>query len=289
MTTAVRQAPHHDKLTCYVNYGCRLPECVERYNTNERDRRRQKKTGDYQRYADAAPVRDHVQQLIAAGASPRGIAISADVSDKVVRDLLLTRPDGTRTPLKHRVLTANADKVLAVTADDVVPHYVLALGTIRRLQALVADAWPMNRIAQEAGLFPSYVSQLLWRASAYDGLKVRGTTALAVARAHDNLRGRKATRNGIARKAATTARGIGKSRSWPPTRYWDQHPGAIDDPHFIPEYGKLRAQIIAEEAHWLMTAGRLDRDQAAARLGVSLFSVDRALREHPQTEQELAA
>lgn len=289
MTTAVREAPHHRNTTCYTNYTCRRPDCVERYNANERNRRRQKKQGDYQRYTDAGPVRAHVQQLIAAGASPRGIATCAQVSDKVVRDLLPTRPDGTRTPLKHRVLTVNASKVLAVTADDVVPHYTLALGTIRRLQALVADAWPMNYAAEQAGLYPSYVSQLLWRASAYDGLKVRGTTALAVARAYDGLRSRKPTRNGITRKAATTARSIGKSRSWPPTKYWDQHPGAIDDPHFIPEYGKLRAQIIAEEAHWLMTAGRLDREQAAARLGVSLFSVDRALREHPQIEQELAA
>ncbi|WP_432130559.1 hypothetical protein [Streptomyces tendae] len=289
MTTAIRQAPHHRTLTCYTNYGCRLPDCVERYRANERKRRQEKNRGLYQRYADAAPVRTHVLQLVAAGASTRGIARRASVSDRVVRELLPTRPDGTRTPLKYRVLAVNADKLLALTAADVIPHYTPAIGTIRRIQANVADGWPMNRVAEEVGLFPSYVSNLLWRAETLNDLQVRGTTALNVARGYDTLRGRRPLRSGISRKAHATAKRIGASRQWPTTRYWDQFPGAIDDPDFEPLYGVTKREIVAQDAHWVMTTNGLDRASAAARLGVSKAYIDHAFRDHPQYAVEVAA
>lgn len=284
MTTATRPAPHHNNLTCYVNYNCRLPDCAERYRTNERTRRQEKKLGTYQRYTDAGPVRAHIQQFIAAGASPRGIAIRANVSDKVVRDLLPTRPDGTRAPLKHRMIKENAHKLFAITPDDVIPHYVPALGTIRRIQAQVADGWPMTLIANQAGLFPSYVSGLLQRDAACDDLKVRGTTALAVARAHDELRTQKPGRRGATRKATRTARRIGKTRNWPPTAYWDGLPGAIDDPDFTPDYGLSRAEILATEAHWLIHTGGLKPTEVATRLGKDPSYITRVLADHPMAD-----
>lgn len=289
MTRRAGEAPHHRNLTCYVNYECRRPDCVDRYNAHERDRRRQKRQGTYARYTDAAPIRAHVHQLLAAGASARNIADRADVADKTVRDLLPTRADGTRTPLKHRMLTTNAHKILAIRPEDVIPRYVSAVGTLRRAQAAITDGWPMTHLAEQAGMHPSYISNLLLRADTIDDLKVYGTAAHAIARVYDDLRGKKPERHGISRKGAAAARRYGKTRNWPPTSYWDQFPGAIDDPHFIPEYGKLRAQIIAEEAAWLMTIGRLNRDQAAARLGIARFTIDRALREHPQDGLEVAA
>lgn len=291
MTTddGIREAPHHNNLTCYTNYHCRLPECAERYRANERNRRRAKKQGLYQRYTDAAPVRTHVQQLIAAGASPRGVAIRATVSDKVVRDLLPARPDGTRAPLKRRLLVDNANRLLALTADDVIPHYVPVLGTKRRLQAMVADGWPMTHVAQETELYPSYVSQLLWRASTCDDLKVLGTTALAVARGYDRLRGKKPSRHGVSRKAVSVARDMGKDRAWPTTAYWDGFPGAIDDPHFESMYGVTRRLIVAQDANWVIRTSGLDRYAAADRLGVSRAYIDHAFRDHPEYAVEVAA
>lgn len=278
MTTAIRrEPPNHNKLTCYINYGCRLPACVERYRANGRDRRRAQKEGSYQRLTDAGPVLAHVQQLIATGASPRAIALRANVNDRVVRDLLPGRPDGTRAPRRYRVLAANANKVLAVTADDVVPHYVPALGSIRRLQALVADGMPMIHIAPHVDLFPSYVSNLLWRAADLDDLKVRGTTYLAISRGYEQLRGKNPLRYGATPKSKAIARRIGASRNWPTTRYWARFPDAIDDPHFTPEYKVTKADVLAEEARWLISVAGLSRTQVAERLRKDRTYIDRVL------------
>ncbi|MEU5595706.1 hypothetical protein [Streptomyces sp. NPDC020298] len=287
--TVLREPPNHDTTTCYTKYGCRRPECTDRYNANERERARLHRAGEYRHLTDAAPVRAHVQQLIAAGASPRGIALRAQTSLRVVSDLLPPRSSGRRTPVRHRLLTSNAEKLLAVSAGDVIPQYVPALGTSRRLRALVADAWPMTEIAGWVDLYPGYISALIGRASLYDDAQVMGATALKVARGYDTLRVKRPSRYGISRRSASYVRNLAKRRNWPPTRYWDQFPGAIDDPHFIPEYGKARITVIAEEAHWLMTAGRLDRGLVAERLGVDRTYVDKALHQHPEYAPEVAA
>ncbi|MFI8535430.1 hypothetical protein ACIGMX_34935 [Streptomyces aquilus] len=287
--TARREPPNHDTTTCFTKYRCRRPECVARYNANEQRRRKLRKTGAYDRFTDAEPIRVHVQQLVAAGAAPRAIAVRAQVAIRVVFDLLPLSSTGARKPLRHRLLTVNAEKLLAVTADDVVPQYVPALGTVRRLQALVADGWPMLVVAPFVGLSQSYVSALLHRDRACDDLRVRGTTALSVARGYDHLRGKRPTRHGASRRTVTIARGIGKSRGWTPTRYWDQFPGAIDDPYFISEYAKPRLQVVAEDGYWLMTTAALDRADAAERLGVDRSYLDRAFAAHPAAGAEAAA
>ncbi|EGE40840.1 hypothetical protein GTY83_07275 [Streptomyces sp. SID4928] len=278
MTTAIRrEAPNHNTLTCYTRYKCRLPECVERYRANERDRRRQHRRGEYRRLIDADPVREHVQQLLATGASPRAIAARADVADRVVRDLLPARQAGARTPHKYRVLADNAAKLLAVTPDDVVPHYVPALGSVRRLQALVADGMPMIHIAPHVDLYPSYISGLLWRADELDNHQVFGTTALAITRGYNHLSGKNPLRHGATRKSKALARRIGASRNWPTSKYWARFPDAIDDPHFTPEYKVTQAEILAEETRWLIETAGLTRTEAAERLGKHRSYIDRVL------------
>ncbi|MFF0777045.1 hypothetical protein [Streptomyces sp. NPDC003720] len=290
MTTAAKPLPpHHNTLTCYINYDCRLPECVERYNANERDRRKKKRQGTYERYTDASVVRTHVQQLLAAGASPRGIADRAGVADRTVRDLLPTRADGSRAPLKYRVLTTNAEKLLALTPEDVIPQFLPGTGTIRRLQANVADGWPMIHLAQQVGVYPTYISSLIMRANTLENLQVRGTTALAVARAYDELRGKQPRQHGASNRGVRYARQIGKDRRWPPTSYWDERPGSIDDPDFEPMYGVTRREIVAQDAGELMRISGLDKLAAAERLGVSKSYIEHAFRDHPQYAVAVAA
>ncbi|CAM5262994.1 hypothetical protein [Streptomyces badius] len=278
MTTATRrEAPNHNTLTCYTRYKCRLPDCVERYRANERTRRRQQRRGEYQRLTDAAPVREHVRHLLATGASPRAIAIRADVAGRVVRDLLPASQAGSRTPRKYRVLADNAAKILAVTPDDVVPHYVPALGSVRRLQALVADGMPMIHIAPHVDLYPSYISSLLWRADELDNHQVFGTTALAITRGYNHLSGKNPLRYGATRKSKALARRIGASRNWPTSKYWARFPDAIDDPHFTPEYKVTKAEILAEETRWLIETAGLTRTEAAERLRKDRSYIDRVL------------
>lgn len=288
MTETLREAPNHDTTTCFTKYKCRRPACVERYNANERERNRLKKQGTYQRFADAAPVREHVLQLIAAGATPHGIARQSGASDTTVRGLLPRQSSRRHAPLRHRILAENAAMLLALTPDDVIPRFTPALGTVRRIQALVANGWPMIRLGAHVGLYPTYVGDLVDRAARGE-TRVRGTTALAVACGYDMVRDWKPTRHGINKAAAAYARDFARGRDWPPTRYWDQFPGALDDPHFLPEYGKPRLRVVAEEASWLMTVGRLDRALAAERLGVDRSYLDRALAAHPMPGMGVAA
>lgn len=289
MTTAVRQPPNHDTLTCYIRYQCRRPKCVDRYNRNNQQRLRQHAQGTYDRLVDAAPVREHVKALVAAGGSARGISAVAGVNEKVVRDLLPPTKGGRRRPAKHRVLGDNARKVLAVRVEDVVPPSVNATGTVRRIQALIAVGWPMTRLAEPLGMSDNHVWDLLRRYGTNPELQVLGSTAHRVAAAYNTIRSQDPTRSGVALGRAAQAKRRAAARRWPTPKYWDQYPDAIDDPTFTPEYKKLRAQIIAEEAAWLMTIGNLDRDQAAARLGIARFTIDRALREHPQDALQQAA
>jgi len=280
VTEALREAPNHDTTTCVTKYKCRRQACVERYNANERERKRLKKQGNYQRFTDAAPVREHVLQLIAAGATPYGIARQSGASDTTVRGLLPRRSPRRHAPLRHRILAENAAMLLALTPESVIPRFTPALGTARRIQALVANGWPMITLGEHFGLYPKYIGELISRATRGE-TRVKGTTALTVARAYDILRGRKPTSRGVTKSAAGYARDFARDRDWPPTRYWDQFPGAIDDPHFVPEYGRTRLEILAEDGRWAL-AGGSDRDLVAERLGVDRSYLDRALAAHTQ-------
>ncbi len=271
--TAVREAPHHDNSICVKWYDCHLPDCRDRYNA----RRRAMRSGIIQprQLVDAAPVRQHILDLQEAGIGPTRVARYAGLPHTTISNFLRAQPSRGRGR-KQQTTPETAAKILAVRA-------VTTTGTIRRIQALIAIGWPARRIAAHAGVSTRWLSELR------DTTVVNIITSDKIAAAYQELRHLKPETNGVHTGHANRARQRAADNRWPTPKYWDQHADDLDDPHFIPEYRKLRAQILAEEAHWLMTAGGLDRDQAAARLGIARFTIDRALREHPQDEQELAA
>lgn len=278
-TAAMREAPNHDSLTCYTDYQCRRPECVERkrqWQVNYRAKQRQGQSV----LIDARPVREHIETLQAAGLSPHRIALAAGLGDWTVRSFL---PNACR-PRKHQTSPDIAAKILAVTADTT-PGYTDSTGTRRRIQALTANGWPARALGAPLGLHPTYVRVLLGGT----GGSVYTATAEKTSRAYEKIKRRRPERHGVAETAAAAARALGVENRWPTPRYWDRHPGGIDDPHFTPEYGKTRLEILAEDARWLMVASRLDRDLAAERLGVDRSYLDRALAAHPQVGLEAAS
>ncbi|MFJ9037915.1 hypothetical protein ACIRF8_15145 [Streptomyces sp. NPDC102406] len=289
MTTAVREAPHHNTLTCYTSYHCRLPECIERYNTNNQARLHANRTGGPRRLTDAQPVRNHVQMLMKAGATGHGIATQAGVSEKVVRQLLPHTKDGRRQPLKRSVLTSNAEKILAVAVEDVAPPSVDATGTVRRIQALVANGWPMIHLAGPLGLSSNYVWELLKRARTEDNLQVASSTARRVTERYEVLSRTRPSRHGIPKRSSTIARRHAAERRWAKPAYWDEYADAIDDPHFQPMYGITRRLVIAEDASFIMRTTGLDRGATAERLGVSRDYIDHAFRDFPEYATEVAA
>jgi hypothetical protein len=282
VTTAVREAPHHRNLTCYTDYRCRRPECVERRNAWQRDLRRKQREGQ-PALIDAKPVREHIQTLQAAGTSVYRIALMAGVNDWTVRAFLPSSSG--RRARKHSTTPEIARKILAVTTEAASSGYMDGTGTRRRIQALVAAGWPLRSMAEHLDLHPTYVGDLLRRGDR----PVFTATAEKIARAYDQLKKQRPARRGVDPRAIKRARERAAENRWPTPKYWDEHRDDIDDPHFQPLYGVTRREIVAQDANELMRFSGLDRATAAHRLGVSKAYIDHAFRDHPQYAIGVAA
>lgn len=271
--------PNHDTLTCYCNYDCRLPECVDRYRTWNNARRKAHRRGDWQSHVDAEPVREHLQLLAKHGISLFRAAQAAGIGHTSLHPLFQQTHAG-RRGRQHTVTTDIAAKVLALDPEALKAAYSDPTGTVRRIQALVAIGWPMYYLAEDLGVSPAYVSALIQRSA--KGRPIRTSTADSVAAAYERLKGRRLSRAGVSTHSANRARRYAAANQWPPPKYWDDPDHPIDDPDFEPLYGVSAAEILAQEAHWLMTAGGLSLDLAAERLGKSRSYVEKSLKDHPQ-------
>jgi hypothetical protein len=278
VTTAIREAPHHRNLTCYTDFSCRRPECVQRYNDWDRDRIARQANGTWDNLVDATPVREHLLALEAAGVLPNRIAKATGIPLQSIRDFTSPRTRGRR----YRTSPETAAKILAVTAVDVTPLYVNPTGTHRRIQALVAAGWPMISIDRRLGYKRERMRKILAETI------ILGSTEQLIAATYEDLSRRKPERNGVPKHAARQARERAKANRWPPPKYWADRMDAIDDPHFAPEYGMTRGEILAADARELFRYG-VTVTQAAERLGVTRNHLQQELLRHPQTETELAA
>lgn len=276
MTTAVRTPPNHDTLTCYSDYQCRLPACVARARAYEKRRRDAKAAGTWQPFIDAKPVREHLLALHAVGVTVHRVAALTGLSDNVVRGFTQATRAGQRiNGRRSRTTPEVAQKILAIDPAEAAPAKVLAIGSLRRLQALAALGWPAQEVSRRTGISGQTVYNIGRQPF------ILASTAARVAAAYEQLRGKRPSRHTVSAQQISTARNRAASHRWPPPKYWDEV-GAIDDPDFEPQYGISAAEVIAQEAHWLMTAGGLSMDQAADRLGKSRSYIDKSLRDYPQ-------
>lgn len=282
MTTATRQPPHHDTLTCYCDYHCRLPECVARYRDYERARGRAITAGTWQPLLDAEPVRQHLLKLRAAGITIHRVATITGLQYRQVRTFI-QHDYGNAAPRRRRVTREVAAKILAVNAADHTPGNVDCTGSRRRVQALMAIGWPLIYIAERAGIHPSNRSVILSRPT------IRATTAQKIAAAYDELRHEKPARHGVRPTSIKRAKQQASANKWAPPSYWDERMDVIDDPDFEPMYGVTRRLIIAQDANWIMTTVGLNKADTAKRLGVDKSYLDHAFRDHPEYAVEVAA
>lgn len=266
--TSRREAPHHNTLTCYTSYGCRLAPCVERRQRWADERKMAIRNGTWQPYVDAAPVRHHIRALLAAGLTQDRIAALAGLPHQSVADFT----GGIRgRGIRHHTAPEKAARILAIDPRIASNVRVDATGTHRRIQALVAIGWPLTYISVRSGLHSTRVDQILRSDT------IRIETRQRIADGYDAIRGLKPERNGVPEHKAKLARQRAKAKHWPPPKYWDRFPDAIDDEHFTPEYGMTKADLLAEEADFLVTVAGLTRTQAAQRLGKDKTYVDRVL------------
>lgn len=272
--TTDRQPPNHNSRNCVKWYACQLPECRDHYNA----RRRAIRAGLTQprQLVDAEPVRQHILDLQQhAGLSPTRIARLAGVSHTTICSFLHALPSSGRGR-RRETSPETAAKILAVRP-------LTTIGALRRIQALIAIGWPARKIAANAGV------SARWLIEVRPTTVINIVTAEKIAAAYQQLRHLTPEKNDVWPGHAKRARNRAAANRWPTPTYWDQHPDAIDDPHFEPLYGITRREIVAQDAHWLIQSGGLDRAAAAERLGVSKSYIEHALAAHPHTEQELAA
>lgn len=283
MTTAVRQPPHHRNLTCYTDYKCRLPECVERFNTWQHTRLRAVADGTWQPFIDATPLRQHLLKLYAAGLTPHRVSVLTGIDWNTVRLYTQAAPRQGRGMIRQTT-PETAAKILAIQPEPTLPGRVDPTGTRRRIQALSAIGWPLRELGPHIGIKPDNVRRILKR-----GQSVYGTTAHAVSDTYNQLRNDHPSKHGVSSIGIARALRNASQHRWAPPKYWDQYPGAIDDPHFEPMYRLTRREIIAQDAHELIRFSGLSRQSAADRLGVSKAYIDHAFRDHPQYAVEAAA
>jgi AcrR family transcriptional regulator len=211
-------------------------------------RARQIAYGRWEPWADAGTVRSHVRRLRATGVSYEAIAAAAGVSPMTVHRALhgkqRTGHQGSAGRLPSaRVSAMAAQRLLAITPAMVAQVAARrgAVGTRRRLQALIAVGHPLPTLAHRLGIAPRAVTRI-----------VHGTTATvspglhaAVCDLYDQLWDVGASkRTPGERKTAAAARALAASHGWPAPMGLDD--SRIDDSAYRPR------------AHWRPTVGSGD-------------------------------
>lgn len=222
-------------------------------------------------YTEAEPVRLHIKELAAAGLGLRRISQLSGVNRKILQSIVGGRP-GRGTPPSYKIRQDNAERIMAIPIPTSVHHLgvadcqlVPALGTRRRLQALVAFGYPRSHLADRIGMGPSRFLRLF----SEDTTHVLAATARKVVLLFDELSGTPGP--------STRARDEGTRRHWAVPMAWDDD--ALDDPDAIPDPGQESRITFAEWYRELRDLGYQD-DDIAARAGIALASLRRKINRH---------
>ena len=285
MTAATGTRPHGTRARYVLGPGpgtgpgCRCDLCTAANREAERRRERQILYGRWEPYVDAAPARDHLRALAAAGIGWKRAAQLARVSTGSVSKLLYGGP-GDRPPSRRiRPQTAAAILTVSPSAQAVAPGALVdSGGTRRRVQALVTRGWSQARLACQLAVTGSNFATMMRRE------QVTAATARAVGELYDRLWDKPPPEsNQRERIAAARARNYAAERGWAPPLAWDDD--IIDDPAGRPAErwkrparSRGRSADLAEDAEQLLARDGHTCEHAAARLGVAPSTLDAALR-----------
>ena len=256
--------------------GCRCGLCTGANRAAASHRDRMILYGQWQPYVDAAPAREHVRALAAAGIGWKRAAGLAGLSGGAMTRLLYGGPGG--RPATRRIRAETARKILAVRpgAESLGGGALVdATGTRRRLQALVAIGHSQSALARRLGQLPSNFAAAMTRR------QVTAATDRAVRALYDELWDAapdESTHRG--RICASRARNHARERGWP--LGWDEP--EIDDPAAGPAEGWQRSdrtaipsRELAEDAEFVrLPGGCQTRSEVAIRLGVSRDRLEQA-------------
>ena len=224
-----RARHEHGTHACYVLDRCRCLSCSAANADYEANRKRQAAYGRWAPYVDADIARGHVQQLLAQGMGLKRIAVVSGVPHGVLSRLIYgkRRPDGSQ--VKSAQIRPQTEAKLLRTQVDLAPGArVSAVGTVRRLQALVALGYSMNSLAQRLGCEPTNFGGLI-----HGRVATTRATADAVRAIYDELSMTLPDANDrSSRISISRARNHARTHSWLPPLAWDDE--AIDQHNAVP-------------------------------------------------------
>lgn len=210
------------------------------------------------RRVDAAPARDHVQQLLDAGVTYHQIAAATE--GKVFQSQIRNLIEGNAVKEVSWIYPHTEDALFEVTYDKAMARsftFVPAVGVHRRLQALRRAGYNLQMIADRLGITYSAV----YRYMLVD--RVRTTTLDAVTKVYDEMH--------MTTGPDEREMWIAYRRDWPPAMAWDDE--TIDNPNAEPDMSSVVC-IVAKctrsirkmglcDAHFRRVAERnvLDRPQ----------------------------
>lgn len=218
---------HGANATCWGNaaHKCRCDECREAQRIRMLRRRKNIAYGRHQGVLPATTVRDHVNELRAAGWRAWQIGEASGVSEHMVFRVSVHED--------ARLKAGNAERLLAVRVDDERPAErasarQCSIGTRRRLQALAVIGYSFADVARHVDMEPRYMGRIMTAGFVYE------TTRAKVSRAYDDLWdkprvGRDASERYLIRR--TKARAV--AHGWVPPLAWDDD--TIDDPAAVPQ------------------------------------------------------
>jgi DNA-binding NarL/FixJ family response regulator len=207
----------HGTRVAYVKDRCRCTDCTAANAAAGRVVHRAQTFGRWRPFVDAAPVREHIRALRAAGIGVEQIAMLAGISTSHVRELGHHGRDGNSDI--RRVRPETAQRVLRVRIDQAnrAPRsHVVATGTRRRLQALIAVGWPHDELATRLGRSSASLRRSMLSNS------VTAQTAQDVSNLYEQLwKLRLPQSTDDQRAAADAARASAAERGWLPPLAWD--------------------------------------------------------------------
>ena len=230
-----KRADHqHGTYAAYVLDGCKCPPCAKANSEYEKNRIRQKAYGRWTQWVDAEPLRAHLRGLLDAGMGSKRILEVSGLSSGTWTKVMYGT--GGRPPSK-RMSRDLAIRIAAIPFDPAPGRHVPALGTTRRLQALIALGWSGNQLAARLGIgrrnFTCYT----------DGTR-RGVTLQRerdIRALYDTLAMLPPPeRNQRERIAAARSRNRAEANGWAPPLAWDDD--RFDDPTYRPARGGSRSR-----------------------------------------------
>lgn len=230
---AARTLPEHGERRCYLR-GCRRPECLQaHYRYMSRYRLDRERGGT--RRTPSGPAARHILALCEAGWTIGQIAVAAGCAERTVSNLREQRYKTIKKDLADRILKSRP--TLATVPGTT---KISAVGTVRRVQALMAIGHSLLSIADAMGMARTALSNTLCGR--------RPAVEVGTARSAQRIYKEWAERPGSSVRSINRA----TERGWAPPAAWDDE--SIDDPTAAPDW---TGHCGTDRGWWMHTSQKL--------------------------------